>query len=133
MNRRRTGTAAAAVALLLAGCGGESDTGAGETPAPVEPATENQVQSEMADGQRMTQEDLGDEWPLTVDAVTVRCEGGGQVLAETDDGTLYAVNGEAMAQRPELPDVDEVWAGNPDPNVPKMSLSPLITAGLEDC
>lgn len=85
-----------------------------------------------APSEQLGRADWGDEWPLTVDSGTVRCEDGGLVLFEAD-GTTYAVNGTAMSQRPELPEVDEIWADNPDIPGAKIDIGPVLDSGLELC
>jgi hypothetical protein len=82
--------------------------------------------------QELQRADYGDDWPLTVDSGTVRCEHGTQVVFESG-GKTYAVNGAATSQRPDLPDVAEIWADNPAGQPPKLDISPIVDAGLELC
>jgi len=62
----------------------------------------------------------------------VRCENGAQVLFEAE-GTTYAVNGTAMSQRPELPEIDEIWSDSPDVPGLKIDIAPVLDAGLALC
>ena len=81
----------------------------------------------------MTQEQLGREWPLTVDQGIVRCEGAGEVYFETG-GTAYLVNGTAQGAS-DGPEIDPIWAD--DTSVQgfkaKINVGPIIDRGLELC
>ena len=81
----------------------------------------------------VTRADFGDDWPLTVESGTLRCEGGGAgigaVVFVAPDGTEYGVNGLAS----DYTDIDAIWADDPSGLVPKLSIGPLIEAGLELC
>lgn len=101
----------------LTGCGssGNSDQA---TPAP----------SEL----HLTQADLGDRWPLTVDEVTLYCEPSGSYKFLTFDtgGKTYALNGSAReyADDEGWLDLTKVWiedgmGGHVDP-------SDLVSRGL---
>jgi hypothetical protein len=129
--------------LSVAACaGGESassgatetsSTTAADSEAPVEedvPAEED-ARAEPGPGE-MARADWDDEWPLTVDSGTVRCEKGLHVLFEAD-GTTYAANGTAMTQRPELPRIQEIWADSPDMPGLKIDISPVLDTGLALC
>lgn len=96
-----------APALLLAGCGGGPQ------------------------GNQVTRAQFGEAWPLTVDSGLLRCEPPGAVVFTAPNGTEYAVNGLAESQG--FADIDPIWAANPEPLIPKMDISPLISAGLELC
>jgi hypothetical protein len=54
------------------------------------------------------------------------------VLFETG-GTVYAVNGTATSHQPDLPEIDAIWADNPSLPGLKVDISPIISAGLEEC
>lgn len=98
---------ATAIALLVVACGGSA-----------------------ADGRPVSKSDYGDEWPLTVDHGTLRCEGASAVVFVAPDGTEYGVNGTALADYPEI---DPIWANDPSGVAPKVNIGPLITDGLELC
>lgn len=100
--------------LLLLGCSKASDT-KGESSGQVSRAT------------------LGDEWPLTVEAGELRCDGSGGVGAVTFTaaGKTYAVNG--IAKQRGIQAIDPIWAPNPSIPGTKKSIGPLIDRGLELC
>lgn len=82
---------------------------------------------------RVARSDLGDEWPLTDETGIVVCERlRGNVsltyLSDTTDAE-YALNG--VAARRGFPPIDPVWADNPHIDGLKVSLSPLISYGLQ--
>lgn len=84
---------------------------------------------------RMTRADLGADWPLTVDEGVVSCEGISEGLGEiyfTAEGTKYAVNGLAQGAS-EGPDIDVIWADNPEMEGLKINIGPIIDRGLELC
>jgi hypothetical protein len=81
--------------------------------------------------------DFGADWPLTVPDGFVYCEVGFggplyPVTFEAPDGTTYAVNGTAMDVT-DLPKIDEIWADNPAVNGSKISIEPIVSAGLALC
>jgi hypothetical protein len=78
----------------------------------------------------VTREDMGDNWPLTVDGGTLHCEGAGAVTFTTDDGTTYAVNGLALGMH-KWPDIDPLWADASGGL--KKDIGPLIERGLSLC
>ncbi len=82
-------------------------------------------------GKSVSASDFGGDWPLLVDEGTLDCDGGA-VTFESEDGTTYAVNGTAMTVKPELPDIGEIWADDPDTSGLKKSMI-LIDEGLEIC
>lgn len=80
----------------------------------------------------VSREMLGEEWPLTVASGVLLCKAPSAVLFRSSDGGLYAVNGMATTQ--DLgEDIDPIWADHPDEYVPKKSIAPLISRGLELC
>jgi hypothetical protein len=79
----------------------------------------------------ISSDEFGNEWPLTVDEGIVRCEGAGEVYF-TADGTTYSVNGLAMGNS-DLPDIDVIWADDPEISGLKINISPIIDRGLELC
>ena len=79
----------------------------------------------------MSQDDLGSDWPLTVDEGVVSCEGAGEVYF-TAGGTTYAVNGLAL-RNDDVPEVDAIWADDPDVKGLKVNIGPIIDRGLQLC
>jgi hypothetical protein len=84
-------------------------------------------------GEEVTREELGDDWPLTVDSAWVWCQSDQTILMRAD-GHTYGLNG--PAQDAGYPSPDPIWRD--DPNMPdgvdaKISLRPLINRGMELC
>lgn len=86
----------------------------------------------------VTRDDLGDDWPLTVDFGAVDCR-----TTVIDGVTLqsvtfrvpnmqYALNGTAKTHSP-FPDIDPIWADDPDVAGLKIGIGPLIERGLARC
>lgn len=119
IRRQTAGITLATVGLALVGCG---------------PSTDSAPKSEDARPQKglMTREQLGKDWPLTVDSVVVRCDGQ-SVIVRAPDGTDYAVNGTAQTQHPDLPKIDPIWAPDPDMQGLKIDIGPIIDKGLDLC
>lgn len=82
-------------------------------------------------GLSVSRAEFGDSWPLTVDRGTLRCEAPGAVIFQAPDGSDYAVNGLASSQG--YPGIDPIWADDPDPLIPKLSIAPLVDRGLALC
>lgn len=97
-----------AVALLLTACGSSSGSG---------------------NDREVAASDYGDEWPLTVESGTLRCDGD-SVIFETG-GTEYAVNG--LADGRGYADIDPIWAPAPEGGGLKLNIGPLLDDGLELC
>jgi hypothetical protein len=85
---------------------------------------------------RVRRADLGDRWPLTVDAGTIHAEhailGGRKVVSlvfVTDESRSFALNGPAQSLG--APGIEPIWRR--DPRVPELrvNLQPLIDLGLE--
>lgn len=99
-----------------------------------------QVPGDVADDPGLvTRDDLGDEWPLTVDYAVLACEpitAGGMALQvatlAAPDGTVYALNGTAK-DHTEAADIEPIWADNPDVEGLKVDISPLIDKALTLC
>lgn len=111
---------AAVVGVSACGSDGSSNTGASDAPA------KTVSKADVPKG----------AWPLTVDKGTVNCEGtegAGVVTFEAPDGTVYAVNGTAKTQQPDLPEIEEIWRKDPDVPGARINLSPVIDKGLELC
>jgi hypothetical protein len=81
--------------------------------------------------------EFGASWPLTVEDGFLSCAPPGVVLFAAPSGQRYPVNGLAISRFPDLPDIKEIWALNPDPALAnaglRISIGPLIDRGLELC
>jgi|GEM_PF-3471750 len=82
----------------------------------------------------VTSTEFQDDWMLTVDSGTLVCEPPAGIVFIAPDGTEYAVNGTATGMG--YADIQPIWKA--DPSVPaelglKISIDPLITAGMELC
>ena len=85
----------------------------------------------------VTEADYGEDWPLTTQRATLRCDSD-MVWVEAS-GSAYTLNGHAemwlASKHPDLTirDLDEIW--RPDPNLPefKVSISALTWDGLDMC
>ncbi|MDQ3913925.1 MAG: YebY family protein [Actinomycetota bacterium] len=84
------------------------------------------------EGQKVTADEFGNDWPLTVDEGYLNCEGAGAVTFTDPDGNTYAVNGTALGAT-EYPEIDAIWADSNNDFAPKKSIGPLIDRGLEIC
>ena len=87
----------------------------------------------------VTRDNLGEEWPLTVDYVILACEpktAGGmdlQIASLTaPDGTVYALNGTAKSHT-DYADIAPIWADNPNVEGLKIPISPLIDRARTLC
>lgn len=109
-------------------------------PSAAAPPADVDVPADVADNPGLlVSSDYDDDWPLTVPYAIVDCEGveaGGMALeavsVETSDGDVYAGNGTAKDHRG-LPDVDPIWADNPNVEGLKIDFSPITEAGLALC
>lgn len=73
-----------------------------------------------------------EEWPLTVDAGLLECIRGSAVVIHTSEGT-FAVNGMAETWEEGEP-IDPIWRDNTSGmGGPKVSMKPLVDAGLDLC
>lgn len=82
----------------------------------------------------VSREMLGDEWPLTVEDGTLRCDGpavAGAIFFQAE-GRWYPVNGIARG-RSEGIEIDVIWADDPDIPGAKKHIGVLIERGLELC
>lgn len=87
----------------------------------------------------ITRDDLGDDWPLTVDFGVASCDAftaGGMDLKSAiftaPDGTEYALNGTAK-DHTDAADIDPIWKDDPDMDGLKINIGPLIDFGLSLC
>lgn len=81
----------------------------------------------------VSQSEMKDAWPFTVDRGTLRCMGG--LVTFEANGKTYGVNGSAKTKGRVMGwiDVVEIWRSNPSIPGTKISISPVITKGLELC
>ena len=87
-------------------------------------------------GVRVTRDEFGEEWPLTVDGVALYCIGG-FVLVEDDEGIYYWVNGGPDVARTwfgvETLNIRRIWRDDPKNPDLKVSIGPIIDRGHEIC
>lgn len=110
----------------------------GAAPAPEPVAVDVPTSLEDEPG-LLVSSDFGDEWPLTVPYGVVKCQNreiGGlelQVITFTDSTKkAWAVNGTARTHT-DYPDIDPIWADDPELEGAKVNISPVIDAGMEIC
>lgn len=84
------------------------------------------------EGEKVTSDEFGSDWPLTVNEGYLNCEGAGAVTFTDEDGNTYAVNGTAQGST-DYPEIDEIWADSNNDFAPKKNIGPLIDRGLEIC
>ena len=79
---------------------------------------------------RVTRQEYGDRWPLTVDSGTLHNDEGAVLFESDTDRKIYALNGTAKTRNLGM-DISPIWA-NADKGAagPKKSLGPLIDRGL---
>lgn len=79
----------------------------------------------------VSRQDLGDDWPLTVESGELRCEGGAVTIES--DGTVFYLNGTAKG-RGLGEDPAAIWADDETNQMDlKKSLAPLLLMGLDLC
>lgn len=120
MKRAQTGALVIVVVSFLAACSSATD-GTGE--------------SEVSEIAEVSRQSMGDEWPLTVEAGTLSCQGSGgigEVVFTAEDGTRYSVNGLAK-QTGKYEDIMSIWAEDPNLAGLKINMSPLLERGLALC
>ena len=82
----------------------------------------------------ITSAEYGDEWPFTVDRVTLSCRNVAAVLLEAPDGKTYTLNGKAQGQFPNLPDSRVIQKPHPQFKGAVMALpDDIISRGLALC
>jgi hypothetical protein len=83
---------------------------------------------------KITKQEFGTKWPLTVDEGVLACKGRGGVgeVVFTTNGKTYAVNGIAKGTKKYIP-IDEIWANNPSVSGLKKDIGPIIERGLKLC
>lgn len=72
-------------------------------------------------GKLVTQQDMGDEWPFTVDRGYVYCIDGAPVFEA--DGTVYGLNGIGLGRG--YADPHPIWRDNPELYGSKVSIGPI--------
>ena len=95
----------------------------------------------IAGEKEVTKDNLGKEWPLTVNSGTIRCEQipgvrYGQLVTFTTKKTTYALNGTAKGhskKRGWVKEIDPIWKENPEIPGTKIYIGTLIDIGLELC
>ena len=83
-------------------------------------------------GRRVTQQELGVRWPLTVESGHLDCDHGALVFRY--DGTTYALNVTALSKG--NPGIDPIWKTEADLRVTrpiKVDLTPLIDLARQEC
>lgn len=113
--------------------GAHEPRGAITRPTRRTPRKENWIAAQPPREELVTQQELGDAWPLTVDGGHLRCIRAGAVVFRAPDGSDYAVNG--MAKSMGYPDIGPIWADHPKALFAghKVSIGPLIQRGLALC
>jgi hypothetical protein len=86
--------------------------------------------ADMSSSKRISKQELGKDYPLTVSEGYVSCKSGAVFFST--GGQTYAVNGTAKSLTPHKP-IDEIWADDPDIKGAKMDISKVIQIGLELC
>jgi hypothetical protein len=89
--------------------------------------------------QRVSRQDFGEAWPLTVESGIVTCSREGAKIIATflsdADDREYALNGAATSQG--WPPIDRIWRDDPSSTAAsaglKIPIGPLITAALNIC
>lgn len=76
--------------------------------------------------------DYGDEWPLAVTYGRVRCGASRTVTFIDPDGKIWAVNGTAQ-DLTDYPELDPIWADDPELPGAKINIAPVLDRGLELC
>lgn len=74
---------------------------------------------------------FGDEWSLMVDEGNLRCEEPSRIVFTDPAGTEWGVNGMAVTHG--YPEIDPIWADNPNISGVKKNIRPLIDRGLALC
>lgn len=76
---------------------------------------------------------MKEAWPFTVDKGTLKCSGG--LVTFAVGNKTYAVNGSAKTKGRAIGwvDVAEIWRNNPAIPGTKISISPVISQGLDLC
>jgi hypothetical protein len=125
---RRVTLVLAFATLAMAACSGNDNDGTSGQDT-------SSSEETQTSGLSVSREEFGGDWPLTVDEGTLNCEGAAEVGAVTftaPNGVTYAVNGLAIGQD-RWPEIDAIWADNPDIPGTKKNIGPLIDRGLELC
>ncbi|MEC4054400.1 DUF2511 domain-containing protein [Myroides odoratimimus] len=76
------------------------------------------------------------EWPFSVDEIEIYCSGYKEIYCKTNDGKIYALNGNAREQSPNNPainDINEIWLENSEFKGSKIPFTDFIEEGLKLC
>lgn len=86
------------------------------------------------EGEKVTQSEYGDAWPLTVSEIYLRCQSP-KLINFYADGEIYALNGSARTHAADYgwKDFQTVWRADPQNPDYKILPSPLIERGLKLC
>jgi hypothetical protein len=84
-------------------------------------------------GLHVSRAQMSDDWPLTVEAGTLRCEASAVTIEV--DGVTYWVNGIAggRAEANGWVDVEAIWAADPDIPGMKINIGAILNPGLDLC
>lgn len=82
-------------------------------------------------GEQVSRADFGDGWPLVVDQGQLRCEAPSRLVFTDPNGSEWGVNGMAITHG--YPEIDPIWADNPEIPGTKKNIGPLIDRGLSMC
>lgn len=90
--------------------------------------------SSDSSGLKITRDEYGESWPLTVSEGYLDCRGLNEIVFTVQNGKTYAVNGSAKSNK-EYADIIEIWKVDSSYNDPaiRKDISPLIERGLELC
>lgn len=81
-------------------------------------------------------EDFGDAWPFVPEEMHLQClPGNAVVVTDPETGRMYGVNGAASgkARQLGLDPLEQVWAESRSIPGTKVSVGPVIEAGVELC
>jgi hypothetical protein len=81
-------------------------------------------------GVLLTKEQLGENWPLTVDSIRVDCIDAYAAVAYHGNVT-YALNG--LANSRGFAEIEPIWRPNPKLEGTRINIGPLIDAALRQC
>lgn len=86
--------------------------------------------------QLISAEDFGDAWPFVPEEMHLQClPGKAVVVTDPETGRMYGVNGAASgkARQLGLESLSAVWRENPRVAGTKVSVAPVIEAGIALC
>ena len=77
----------------------------------------------------ISRSEFGDRWPFTVRQGRLKCDH--EAVTFTANGIRYAVNGKAKSRK--FDPIESVWKHNPSIPGTRISIGPIIQAGLKLC